>query len=321
MKTLVATVATALVVASASAAEDPAEALARGKLESDLGHHAVAAEAFATAAQAPDATAAQRWEALGRLGVARREAGDAKGSVAAFEQAYRQYGRDPEALRFLILAVGGALPGKERWDAVWQQVTLEADRRDPDHPTIHARWPGVAGGLCPCTSTTVVSLDVKDGDLQDVFRMFADVTRMNVVVQPGTQGHVTYRASQRPWDEALEQLLSPNGYAALIQGNVIRVGRPGDLGERRSFSGKPISVDFKDKGLIEALKEVAANGAARLEVPPGVGGRIWLKLDDVPWDQTFDLVAWANGLTWKRTGDVIRLSLRERAREQEGTGL
>ncbi|HVO09456.1 MAG TPA: secretin and TonB N-terminal domain-containing protein [Vicinamibacteria bacterium] len=313
MKTLIATVATTLLVASASAAEDPAQALARGKLEMDLGHYSVAAQAFAAASDAPEATPVQRWEALARLGVARREAGDATGGVAVFEKAFRDYGRDPEALRFLILAVGGALPGKDRWDAVWQQVTLEADRRDPDHPSLRVRWPGVPSGLCPC-SGTAISLDIKDGDLQDVFRLFADVSRMNVVVQPGTQGHVTYSVSGRPWDEVLEQLLSPNGYAARIQGNVIRVGRPGDLGPHRSFSGTPISVDFTNRDLIEALREVAASGHATVEVPPGVAGRIWLKLDDVPWDQALDLVAWANGLTWNRTGDVIRVSIRQPTR-------
>jgi len=313
MKTFVATIVTAFLVASASAAEDPAQAIARGKLEMDLGHYAVAAEAFAAAAQTPGATPSQSWEALGRLGVARREAGDPAGSVAAFEEAYRDFGSDPEVLRFLILAVGGALPGKDRWEAVWQQVTLEADRRDPDHPSMAVRWPGVPSGLCPCTGTAI-SLDIKDGDLQDVFRLFADVSRMNLVVQPGTQGRVTYGASQRPWDEALEQLLSANGYAARIQGNVIRVGRPGELGERRSFSGRPISIDFTNKDLVEALQEVAASGHTSLEVRPGVAGRIWLKLDEVPWDQTFDLVAWANGLSWNRTGDVIHLTVRQRAR-------
>ncbi len=312
MKTL-ATVIASLLLASVSAAEDAAQALTRGKLETDLGHYAVAAEAFANAAQAPDATASQRWEALGRLGAARRDAGDAQGSVAAFEKAWRDYGRDPEALQFLILAVGGALPGKDRWEAVWRQVTLEADRRNPDRPTMRVAWPLVPAGLCPCTGARV-SLEFKDGDLNDVFRLFADVSRMNVVVQPGTQGHITYRVSDRPWDEALEQLLAPNGYTARIQGNVIRIGRAGDLGERRSFSGRPISVDYKDKDLVVALQELAAEGHTTIEVPAGVDGRLWLKLDAVPWDQTLDLVVWANGLTWTRTGDVIHVALRQQPR-------
>ena len=59
----------------------------------------------------------QRWEALVRLGVARRDAGDAEGSADAFEEAFRTYGKDPEALRFLLAGGGqraaraGALGG------------------------------------------------------------------------------------------------------------------------------------------------------------------------------------------------------------------
>ena len=110
MKTLIAAVVVLLAV-SAARAEDPTQALARGKLEADLGHHGVAAEAFVSVSSSPQATAPQRWEAQVRLAVARRDAGDAKGSVAAFEEAFRSYGKDPEALRFLILAAGGAIPG------------------------------------------------------------------------------------------------------------------------------------------------------------------------------------------------------------------
>ena len=224
MRTMIAAVVAGLVAAFAVAAEDPAGALARGKLEADLGHPVVAAEAFASVAQAAQATEPQRWEALVRLGVARRDAGDAKGSVAAFADAFRRYGKDEEALRFLILAVGGAVPGQERWDEVWRQVTLDVDRRDADHPVVRVQWPGVPLGLCPCTGSPV-DLDFKDGDYQDIFRLFADISGMNVVVQPGTHGRVTYRTTRTPWDEVLEQLLAPNGLVARIQGNVV-VDRP-----------------------------------------------------------------------------------------------
>ena len=220
MKGFLAWVVTALLAAVAGSAEEPAAALARGKLESDLGHHAVAAEAFASVAHASQATVPQRWEALVRLGVARRDAGDARGSADAFDEAWRTYGKDPEALRFLLQAVGGALPGRERWDEVWRQVTLDVDRRVPERPKVRVTWPGVPFGLCPCSGTPV-DLDFQDGDLQDVFRLFADISGLNVVVQPGTQGRVTYRASQEPWDEVLEQMLAPNGLVARLDGNVL----------------------------------------------------------------------------------------------------
>jgi hypothetical protein len=304
-------VGAALAVATASA-EEPAEALARGKLEADLGHHTVAAEAFASVGRAPDASVPQRWEALVRLGVARRDAGDAKGSADAFDEAFRTHGKDPEALRFLLEAVGSALPGRERWDEVWSQVILGVDRRVPERPQVRVTWPGVPFGLCPCSGTPV-TLHFQDGDLQDIFRVFADISGLNVVVHPGTQGLVTYHGRNVPWDEVLDRLLAPNGLVARVEGNVLEIGPPRKFGEKRSFSGAAISFDYQDKELVETLREVAAHAHASVEVPEGVMGRVSFKLDEVPWDQAFDLLVRLNGLTWTRTGDVIRVEPRRRA--------
>ena len=312
MKTRTAWILAAALMAVGASSEEPARVLARGKLESDLGHHAVAAEAFATVARAPEASAPQRWEALVRLGVARRDGGDAKGSVDAFEEAFRAYGKDPEALRFLLKAVGSALPGQERWDEVWNQVVVDVDRRVPERPQVRVTWPGLPFGLCPCSGTPI-SLDIKDGDLQDVFRLFADTTRLNVVVHPGVGGRVTYRAKEVPWDEALERLLAPNGLVARLDGNVLEIGPPRKFGGKRSFRGAAISFDYQNRDLVEALREVAAHAHASVEVPEGVMGRVFFKLDEVPWDQAFDLLVRLNGLAWTRTGDVIRVELPRRA--------
>jgi hypothetical protein len=309
MKRQMAWVVMALLVAVAAGAEEPGEALARGKLEADLGHHAVAAEAFASVARAPQASVPQRWEALVRLAVARRNAGDGKGSADAFEQAFRTYGKDPEALRFLLQAVGSALPGRERWEEVWNQVVVDVERRDPDRPVVRVTWPGLPFGLCPCSGAPI-DLDLQDGDLQDVFRQFADTTGLNVVVHPGVQGRVTYRARQVPWDEALERVLAPNGFVARLDGNLLEIGRPRGFGERRAFTGAPISFEFVSKDLVEALGEIAAHGHARVEVPEGVTGRVTLFLHEVPWDQAFDVLARVNGLTWTRAGDVIHVEVR-----------
>ena len=303
----------AVLAAVAASAEEPAAALARGKLEADLGHHAVAAEAFASVAQEPEASVPQRWEALVRLGVARRDAGDASGSVDAFEEAYRSYGKDPEALRFLLQAVGGALPGRERWEKVWREVIVAVDRGDPERPQVRVVWPGIQVGLCPCPGAAPIDMDLVEGDLQNVFRVFADVTRLNVVVCPGVGGKVTYRAHQVPWGQALERILAPNGFVARLEGNLLEICHPEVFGERRVFAGAPISFDYQRKDLVETLRETAAHGRVAVEVPEGVMGKVTLKLDEVPWDQAFDVLTRVNGLTWTRAGDVIRVEPRRRA--------
>ena len=46
---------------------------------------------------------------------------------------------------------------------------------------------------------TPISLDFKDGDLQDIFRLFADISGLNVVVNPGVSG-CPGRPPSRKWD-------------------------------------------------------------------------------------------------------------------------
>jgi type IV pilus assembly protein PilQ len=74
-----------------------------------------------------------------------------------------------------------------------------------------------------------ISLDFKDGDLQDIFRLFADISGMNVVVNPGVSGKVTLKLNEVPWDQALDLILKANGLGYTVEGNVIRIARLQDL--------------------------------------------------------------------------------------------
>lgn len=74
-----------------------------------------------------------------------------------------------------------------------------------------------------------ISLDFRDGDLQDIFRLFADISGMNVVVNPGVSGKITLKLNEVPWDQALDLILKANGLGFTLEGNVIRIARLGDL--------------------------------------------------------------------------------------------
>jgi type IV pilus assembly protein PilQ len=85
-----------------------------------------------------------------------------------------------------------------------------------------------------------ISLDFKDGDLQDIFRLFADISGLNVVVNPGVSGKVTLKLNEVPWDQALDLILKANGLGYTLEGNVIRIARLADLAreetERRKLA-------------------------------------------------------------------------------------
>ena len=69
-----------------------------------------------------------------------------------------------------------------------------------------------------------VSIDVKDGDVTDVLRVFAEIGDVNLVVDPAVGGKtITLRLVDVPWDQALDLVLSVQGLAAVHEGNVLRV--------------------------------------------------------------------------------------------------
>jgi len=88
---------------------------------------------------------------------------------------------------------------------------------------------GVTGNL-----GTPISLDFKDGDLQDIFRLFSDISGLNVVVNPGVSGKVTLKLNEVPWGRALELILKTNGLGCVLEENVIRIAHLSDLQKEES---------------------------------------------------------------------------------------
>jgi len=74
-----------------------------------------------------------------------------------------------------------------------------------------------------------MTISLKDGDIKDVLRSFAQISGLNVVVQPGVSGTVTVELTDVPWDQALEIILKTNGLGYELEGNIMRVAPIGQL--------------------------------------------------------------------------------------------
>ncbi len=74
-----------------------------------------------------------------------------------------------------------------------------------------------------------ISLDVKDADLRDILHTFSELTGLNMVIDPDVRGSVTVRLHDVPWDQALDLILRTNGCGYVIEGNILRVGKPSNL--------------------------------------------------------------------------------------------
>jgi type IV pilus assembly protein PilQ len=69
-----------------------------------------------------------------------------------------------------------------------------------------------------------LSLNLKDADIKDVIRTFAELTGLNIAVDPGVSGSVTVDFVDVPWDQALDLILRQNNLTYVVEGNVMRIG-------------------------------------------------------------------------------------------------
>ena len=68
-----------------------------------------------------------------------------------------------------------------------------------------------------------IDLKVTNADVTDVIRTFAQISGLNIIVQPGVNGIVTAELENVPWDQALEQILKINNLDYELDGNVMRI--------------------------------------------------------------------------------------------------
>jgi len=80
--------------------------------------------------------------------------------------------------------------------------------------------PVVAG---PKYTGEPISVNLKDVDLKDFFRLIHEISGLNVVLDPQVHGTLTIVLDDVPWDQALDIVLKNNDLARELEGNVLRV--------------------------------------------------------------------------------------------------
>jgi len=82
----------------------------------------------------------------------------------------------------------------------------------------------IAGGK-PQYRGEKISVAFRDADLREVMFFFADVMKMNVVLDPDVTGKVDIRLNQVPWDQAFQVILKNQGLDAIEEDNVVRIAK------------------------------------------------------------------------------------------------
>lgn len=68
-----------------------------------------------------------------------------------------------------------------------------------------------------------ISVNLKDVDLKDFFRLIHEISGLNIVLDPNVRGTLTLVLDDVPWDQALDLVLANNGLDRKLDGNVLRI--------------------------------------------------------------------------------------------------
>ena len=68
-----------------------------------------------------------------------------------------------------------------------------------------------------------ISLDFQGADLRAVLRTFAEISGLNIVIDPAVQGSVDVSLRDVPWDQALDIILRANKLGYSVDGTIVRV--------------------------------------------------------------------------------------------------
>lgn len=68
-----------------------------------------------------------------------------------------------------------------------------------------------------------ITLDFQGADLRAVLRTFADISGLNIVIDPSIQGTVDVALRDVPWDQALDIILRANKLGYSVDGTIVRI--------------------------------------------------------------------------------------------------
>lgn len=68
-----------------------------------------------------------------------------------------------------------------------------------------------------------ISMDFQDADLRAVLRTFAEISGLNMVIDPAVQGTVDVVLNEVPWDQALDIILRGSKLGYAVDGTVVRI--------------------------------------------------------------------------------------------------
>lgn len=98
-----------------------------------------------------------------------------------------------------------------------------------------------------------ISLDFQQADIQNVLRLIAEVSGLNIVIGEGVKGKVTMRLLNVPWDQALDMLLKMNNLGKIRSGNIIWIDTLANVTKQQDEEAKAKEARAKAEDLVTRI--------------------------------------------------------------------
>jgi type IV pilus assembly protein PilQ len=130
------------------------------------------------------------------------------------------------ASRFVERPEGNLLPAGNR--AMAAQAGAQAAQGSPaSEPAVNMaaeqKKQSQSTAAAPKYTGEPISVNLKDVDLKDFFRLIHEISGLNVVLDPDVKGTLTIVLDDVPWDQALDIVLKNNALSRQLDGNVLRI--------------------------------------------------------------------------------------------------
>ncbi|HDO35366.1 MAG TPA: type IV pilus secretin family protein [Nitrospirae bacterium] len=102
-----------------------------------------------------------------------------------------------------------------------------------------------------------ISLDFQDADIVPIFRLFADVSGYNIVIDPQVRGKITMKLINVPWDQALDLILKSNKLDKVVEGNIIRIAPLSVLSKEKEAIAKQRAAQRKAEPLVTKVYPIS----------------------------------------------------------------
>ena len=140
----------------------------------------------------------------------------------------------------LLPAANGAMQAQDNGSPKPVDAPVNMAAEQKSHPQPVTSGPKYTG--------EPISVNLKDVDLKDFFRLIHEISGLNVVLDPDVRGSLTIVLDDVPWDQALDIVLKNNMLSRQLDGNVLRIATVDTLrkeaeGRRAEREAEALAVD------------------------------------------------------------------------------